>query len=124
MQLVNKSYIYKQLNTIHDKYKVDINEYVAKMIRSNEIPYEVITFVNTYTPINELRTYNEIRNKRNNSNLFRNILKNNNTVVILRNKSKTFSCSVLLHFSNMHPYKIPKINPFFGKAKCPREDNV
>ncbi len=71
---INKAYIYEQLNYIHTHKGIDVQPYINMMIGKNEIPYEVIVFVNKHIPIESLSTYNAIYNKRKNSPLFRNIV--------------------------------------------------
>lgn len=77
---IDKSYIYDKLNKISINENIDIAPYVEMMLGSDEIPYEVVVFVNKHIPIEKFTTYNEIYKKRNNSNLFRNLVRKNITV--------------------------------------------
>lgn len=79
MRDINKSYIYECLNNLHDR-GIDVTNYIAKMVGSDFIPYEVIVFVNSHQPIEKLTTYNEIHSKRNKSPLFRNIVSKDLTI--------------------------------------------
>jgi len=74
MSEINKAYIYEQLDIIHREKKLDTSSYISKMIGREDIPYEVIVFVNKHLPIEKFVTYNEIYNKRRNSPLFRNLV--------------------------------------------------
>lgn len=76
MQEINKAFIYRMLNEIHST-GVDVTNYRAMLVGANDIPYELITFINKHRPIEKLRTYNEIYSKRRNSPLFRNLMKMN-----------------------------------------------
>ena len=80
MQDINKSFVYKQLNNIKRDKNIDISKYLESMIGSNEIPYETLVFINKHQPIELLTTYNKIFEKRRNSPLFRNIVKDDNSV--------------------------------------------
>lgn len=80
MQIVTKPYIYKLLDQIRAEKQLDVSSYVSAVVASENIPYEVIVFVNKHIPIDQLTTYNAIYNKRNNSRLFRNIVKDNLSV--------------------------------------------
>lgn len=75
MQSVTKPYIYKLLNQIRAEKQLDVADLVAKVVSSNQIPYEAVVFINKYIPIEQLTTYNAIYDKRNRSRLFRNIVK-------------------------------------------------
>lgn len=80
MTNVDKSYIYDKLNKIASIEEIDITPYMEMMLGSDEIPYEVVVFVNKHIPIERFTTYNEIYKKRNNSTLFRNLVRKNITV--------------------------------------------
>ena len=71
---IDKAYIYEQLNNIHKDKNINIQPYIDMMIGKEEIPYEVIVFINRHAPIDKLLTYNNIYNKRKKSRLFRNIV--------------------------------------------------
>lgn len=73
MNRLSKSYIYKNLNNLR-KAGHDVRPYIAKMVGKKEIPYEVIVFINKYSPIASLHTYNDIFAKRNKSPLFKNLI--------------------------------------------------
>lgn len=77
MNTINKAYIYEQLNTIHSNKHIDIQPYIDMMIGKEEIPYEVVVFINKHIPIDKLTTYNNIYEKRKKNRLFRNIVNNN-----------------------------------------------
>lgn len=77
MNTINKAYIYEQLNTIHRNKHIDIQPYIDLMIGKEEIPYEVVVFINKHIPIDKLTTYNNIYEKRKKNRLFRNIVNDN-----------------------------------------------
>lgn len=72
--IIDKSFIYEQLNKIHKEKHIDVAPYFALMVGKNEIPYEVVVFINKHTPIDSLSTYNKIYEKRKRSPLFKNII--------------------------------------------------
>ena len=74
MQAINKAFIYRMLNEIHST-GLDVSKYRALLVGTDEIPYEVVIFINKYRPLDKLKTYNEIYSKRRNSPLFRNLMK-------------------------------------------------
>lgn len=75
MQTLTKPYIYKLLNQIRAEKQLDVSAHVAKVVSSENIPYEVVVYVNKHIPLDQLTTYNAIYDKRNRSRLFRNIVK-------------------------------------------------
>lgn len=77
MQQITKPYIYKMLHQISEEQSIDVGKYISMTVGCNDIPYEAIVFVNKYTPLDQLSTYNAIYEKRNKSRLFRNIVKDN-----------------------------------------------
>lgn len=62
------------LNDIHSS-GINVSNYRAMLVGCDDVPYELITFINKHRPIDKLKTYNEIYNKRRNSPLFRNLMK-------------------------------------------------
>lgn len=74
MTEINKAFIYEQLDILHREKKLDTTPYIAKMVGQDDIPYEVIVFINKHLPLEKFTTYNEIYKKRRNSRLYRNIV--------------------------------------------------
>lgn len=79
MKQITKSEVYRILGDLK-KQGNDVSEYLSMMYGCENIPYEVIVFINNKQPLDKLVTYNQIYNKRRNSPLFRNIMKMDNTV--------------------------------------------
>ena len=73
---ITKAYIYEQLTNIHRSENIDIQPYIDLMIGRDDIPYEVIVFVNKHVPLPIFSVYNSIYDKRKKSRLYRNILNN------------------------------------------------
>lgn len=80
MKEITKSYLYNKLREINQSKNIDVSNLVVKTMLSDEVPYEVIVFVNKHSPIDMFVTYNEIYKKRRNSPLFRNIVSKDNTI--------------------------------------------
>lgn len=72
--IINKAYIYEKLDKIHKDKNIDVQNYIDLMVGKDEIPYEVVVFINKHEPIEKFATYNAIHNKRRESRLFRNIM--------------------------------------------------
>ena len=79
MKQLTKSEVYRILGELK-KQGYDISEYLTDMCGSTNIPYKVIVFINSKQPIDKLVTYNQIYNKRRNSPLFRNLMRDDNSV--------------------------------------------
>lgn len=79
MKQITKSEVYRILSELK-KQGNDVTRYLSLMYGCENIPYEVIVFINNKQPLDKLVTYNQIYNKRRNSPLFRNIIKTDNTV--------------------------------------------
>lgn len=113
MTNIDKSYIYDKLNKIATTEDIDISKYFDLMIGNDEIPYEVVVFVNKHIPIERFITYNEIYKKRNNSTLFRNLVRKNITVeekAIVLSSLLTQSLISLKHCSDNREEMIEALN--------------
>ena len=80
MKQITKPYLYSLLDQIHVDSNIDVSDYVSMIAGNNEIPYEAIVFINSHIPLEQFTTYNAIYDKRNNSRLFRNIVKDDLSV--------------------------------------------
>lgn len=77
MKTLDKSTTYKKLFEIRDKNNIDISKYVEMVAGKSVIPADVIVFINKYSPLPQLETYNVIYSRRKTSPLYKNLVNEN-----------------------------------------------
>lgn len=71
---MNKLDCYKHLFEIRDTKNKDIESYIKEMAGHDNVPSEVLRFINSNTDVPELSVYNEIYNKRHKNKLYKNLM--------------------------------------------------
>lgn len=77
MKTLDKSTTYKKLFEIRDNYNIDISKYVEMVTGKSVIPADVIVFINKYSPLPQLETYNAIYSRRKTNPLYKNLVNEN-----------------------------------------------
>lgn len=77
MKTLDKSTTYNKLFEINKKHNIDVSKYVEMVAGKSYIPAEVIVFINRYSPIPQLETYNAIYNRRKTNPLYKNLVNEN-----------------------------------------------
>lgn len=77
MKTLDKSMTYNKLFEISKKHNIDVSKYVEMVAGKSHIPAEVIVFINRYSPIPQLETYNAIYSRRKTNPLYKNLVNEN-----------------------------------------------
>lgn len=77
MKTLDKSTTYRKLFEIRDNYNIDISKYIEKVAGKSIIPADVIVFINKYSPLPQLETYNAIYSRRKTNPLYKNLVNEN-----------------------------------------------
>lgn len=70
---MNKLKCYSYLSKINDK-GIPIKEHLEKIVGTDIVPVETIVFINKYYPIDSLKTYEDIYDKRYKNPLYKNLV--------------------------------------------------
>lgn len=77
MKPLTKGDVYSKLISIEEKNNIDVSNYINEIVRSKSIPYSALIFINRYSPIDMLETYNIIYSKRRKNPLYKNLVNEN-----------------------------------------------
>lgn len=77
MKTLDKSTTYRKLFEIRDSHNIDISKYVEMVAGKSVIPADVIVFINKYSPLPQLETYNAIYSRRKTNPLYKNLVNEN-----------------------------------------------
>lgn len=80
MRLLDKSTAYAKLFSIKENHQVDISKYIKEMAGNDSIPYDVIVFINRYSPLPHFETYNRIYEKRSKNPLYKTLVTENSSI--------------------------------------------
>jgi hypothetical protein len=77
MKAITKNTAYARLTDIKEKYNINVSPYIHKVAESNDVPYDVLIFINKYESIPQLEVYNHIYNNRKKNPLYKNLVNEN-----------------------------------------------
>lgn len=77
MKAITKNTAYARLAEIKEKYDVNISPYMHRIAESENVPYDVLIFINKYESIPQLEVYNHIYNNRKKNPLYKNLVNEN-----------------------------------------------
>lgn len=77
MQAFTKSTAYAKLTEIKQKYGINVSPYIKQVAESESVPYDILVFINKYSPIPQLEVYNKIYNNRRKNPLYKNLVNEN-----------------------------------------------
>lgn len=77
MKTLDKSMTYNKLFEISKKHNIDVSKYVEMVAGKSHIPADVIIFINKYSPLPQLETYNAIYSRRKTNPLYKNLVNEN-----------------------------------------------
>ena len=76
---MNKLKCYEYLSKIKDQ-GVSINEHIERIVGEELVPIETLIFINKYYPIDSLKTFEDIHEKRYKNPLYKNLVNENASV--------------------------------------------
>ena len=79
MKPITKPKVYMALNYIKENHDINVTPYIHKTADSDNIPAEVIVFINKYLPIEQFYTYNKVYENRRKNPLYKNLVNENAT---------------------------------------------
>lgn len=79
MRLLDKSTAYAKLLDIKQEHQIDVSKYIKEMAGNKTIPYEVVVFINKYSPLPHLEIYNRIYEKRTKNPLYKTLVNENSS---------------------------------------------
>lgn len=80
MKPIDKNSIYSKLKDIKEnnpEVGTKVSECLKKVVSSQSVPFDVILFVNKYSPIDQFYTYNKIYENRHKNPLYKNLVNEN-----------------------------------------------
>lgn len=77
MKTFTKSTAYARLNEIKEIENINVSKYIRKVAESDSVPYDVLVFINRYSPIPQLEVYNHVYENRHKNPLYKNLVNEN-----------------------------------------------
>lgn len=78
---MNKLKCYEYLSKIKDKdQNASIKEHLEKIVGEDKVPIETMIFIDSYYPIDSIRTFKDIHDKRHKNPLYKNLVNENASV--------------------------------------------
>lgn len=80
MRQFTKGRAYALLTEIKEKNNINVSPYIHRVAQSDDVPYDVLVFINRYSPIPQLEVYNHIYENRKRNPLYKNLVNENLSV--------------------------------------------
>lgn len=100
MRTITKSTAYSKLKEIKES-GIDTNKYLRDLVNSDSVPYNVLIFINKYSPIEQLYTYNKIHENRRKNPLYKNIVNENAEVEDMALALSSILTQTLIHAKDL-----------------------